>query len=110
MPSRVRSARCSARLTRDARRPVDQRQVELVAHHPALAQLGLVGLRQVACKTRCLRVLQPVADDAPQPVHPHRPLAAGQVAQQAAQGLVPLVDQTSSAHSKGTPASRHTRR
>ena len=73
--------------------PVDQRQVELVAHHPALAELGLVGLRQVAREAGLRRVLQAVADDAVQAVRPHRPLAAGQVAQQAAQGLVPLGDQ-----------------
>jgi hypothetical protein len=72
--------------------PVDQRQVELVAHHPALAELGLVGLGQVAREAGLRRVLQAVADDAVQAVGPHRPLAAGQVAQQAAQRLVPLAD------------------
>ncbi|WP_439570592.1 hypothetical protein [Methylibium sp.] len=38
-------------------RPVDQRQVELVAHHPALGELGLVCLRQVAREAGLCRVL-----------------------------------------------------
>jgi hypothetical protein len=50
-----------------------------------LAELGLVGLGQVAREAGLRRVLQVVADDTVQPVRPHRPLAAGQVAQQAAQ-------------------------
>ena len=44
-------------------------------------------------KARFGRVLKRIADDAVQPMRPHGPLATGQVAQQAAQGLVPFGDQ-----------------
>ena len=73
--------------------PIDQGQEELVAHHPALAELGLVGPRQVAREPGGLGVLEPVDDDAPDPMRPDRPLPISQVAQQPAQGFVPLGDQ-----------------
>jgi hypothetical protein len=54
---------------------------------------GLVSDREIASEARFARVFEFVADDAVQPVRPHRPLPAGQVAQQAAQGLVALGNQ-----------------
>src|SRR5262245_28743044 len=70
---------------------MDERQVELIAHHAVLAQLACIGPRQVACKAR-RRILQRVADEAMQAVRPDGPLTASQVAQKAAEGLMPLSD------------------
>jgi len=73
-------------------RPVDERQVELVAHHSLLAQQAAVGLSQVAGETFLGRNGHVVFDGPMQPMLPDRELATGQVAQQAALGFVALGD------------------
>lgn len=65
-----------------------ERQVELVAHHGALTDLRLVGLREIPRKAWRYRIVQPVVDRAMDAVCVDGPLAAGEVAQQAAERLV----------------------
>ena len=49
--------------------------------------------RQVSRKAGLRGMLQAVVDDPVQPMRPHRPLTSCQIAQQAAQCLMPLKDQ-----------------